>query len=216
MGRTAVPETPALALGLMLAPRDARVLPGWLAANAAPFAALVVLYDGPVVPGTVQDMIHGLAPQPRGSVLLDARPLARDFAAQRNRLARMSPCQWMLMLDADEYMDPDALALLGPALGEFLAQRPGVRVVGFPRTNLLDGVPRHEEDFQFRLVRRDEPWVNTHPAVGASPGCHELPASCLEEVEDKDKAVAVFEAVRIIHPKSGERQAAQDALYESY
>ena len=211
-----MPEAPLLALGLMLAPRDAKFLPEWLAANAAPFAGLALLYDGEAVPGSVQDMVYARAPQPKGSVILDARPLNRDFAAQRARLARMSPCDWMLMLDADEYVEPDALALLAPALATLLAERPHVRVVGFPRINLVDGLARDEEDFQFRLVRRDEPWLNTHPAEGSVPGCHELPSACLERVPDRDKAVAVLEAVRIIHAKSGARQAAQDALYESY
>lgn len=209
-------ESPPVALGLMLAPRDARLLPAWLAANAAPFAGLAVLYDGPTVPATVQDMIDNLAPQPRGSVIVEARPLDRDFAAQRARLARMSPCQWILMLDADERVDLESLALLAPALGELLKRRPHVRVIGFPRTNLVDGEEWTDKDFQFRLVRRDEPWLNTHPAPGASPGCHELPGACLEDVADKDKGVAVLEAVRIIHTKTGERQAAQNALYRTF
>ncbi len=209
-------DRPDLCLGLLLAPADVGLLDQWLADNAGPFDFLAVLYDGPEVPDAVLDKVRTLAPQPGEAVLVQARSLDRDFAAQRSHLAGMSPCEWVFMLDADEHVEPRLLALLAPALGKLLEERPGLRVVGFPRTNLVDGEPSEETDFQFRLVQRGEPWVNTHPRPGARPGCHELPLACVEDAEDKNKALAVLEAVRITHPKSKERQAEQDAFYGTF
>ena len=216
------PPPVPVALGLLLAPRDARLLPGWLAGNAVPFDALAVLYDDQAIPANLSDLLYDHAPQDRARVLLEARPLNRDFAAQRTRLAAMSPCPWLLMLDADERLDQAAQDLLRPALAELLEKRPDLDVIGFPRENRVDGElvpPDHgnARDIQFRLVRRGVSFVNTHPRQGASPGCHEVPAPCLHEFAlDRQGSVAVLEQVHILHAKSAARQRAQNSLYESY
>ncbi|MGE4553440.1 MAG: hypothetical protein AB7D57_10020 [Desulfovibrionaceae bacterium] len=202
---------PSLALGLILAPRDCRWLEAWIRRHAAPFDVLLIIYDGDDVPGTVVDLARAAAPQGPGGLQILPHPLAGDFAAQRNYLARFNPCDWLLMLDADERLDEASLRALRPALDELSRIRPEVRVFGLPRRNTLDGAPTGVwPDRQFRLVRRGVRWRNTCPAPDASPGCHEFPL----EVDDDPAAVAYLDAVVIEHPKTARRQARQNAFYE--
>ncbi len=106
-------------------------------------AAIVILADG-----------EGGERRPAERVLVSRRPLAGDFAAQRNALQDLSPAPWMLQLDADETLSLEAGALL-PALAR-LAEEGGAVSVGLPRRNLVDGAPADlYPDTQYRLNRRE-------------------------------------------------------------
>lgn len=206
------PRLPSLALGLILGEEDGRLLPDWLTRHAAPFDVLLLCWDGEGLPRSVANLAERLAPQPQGRRILMAHPLAGDFAAQRNFLAAQNPCEWLLMLDADERVEPAALIALRRALGLVLQDHPGLRVLGLPRYNTIDGVSTNSwPDTQYRLVRRDVRWRNMYPAPGASPGCHEKPREILEAPE----TVAIMEALVIDHPKSAKRQARQKAFYRT-
>ncbi len=71
----------------------------------------------------------GLTPEP--GILVARRPMAGDFAAQRNALQDLSPAPWMLQLDTDETLAPGTAALL-PALAR-LAEAGGAVSIGLPR-----------------------------------------------------------------------------------
>lgn len=224
------PALPSLALGIILHPRDAGLLPDWLSLHAPIADALLAVVDTDGVDADVtergvaeRDVAHKQVaaaigalfqthPQCQGRELrLRNRALSRDFAAQRNACAALCPCDWLLMLDADERLEPAALKLLRPALARVAAERPGLRVLGFPRKNTLDGVPTGVwPDYQFRLVRRGVRWQNSHPELGASPGCHEMPT----ELQNSPECVALLEAVQILHEKSAAQQRAQNHFYE--
>ncbi|MEF2143965.1 MAG: hypothetical protein V3573_00845 [Desulfovibrionaceae bacterium] len=206
---------PSLALGLILHPCDTPFVARWLERHVPHADALLVVIDapGPEHAPQAETLLQRCFHEHPERLLLRYRPLGRDFAAQRNACAALNPCDWLLMLDADESLEERTLTLLRPALAELLRTRPGLRVLGLPRENLLDGMPTGVwPDYQFRLVRRGVRWRNTHPALNASPGCHEFP----EEVHDRPESVAVLDAVRIRHEKTSDRQVAQNALYDSY
>lgn len=107
------------------------------------FVETVVLLDasaGPDVP---------LPPRTR----LHVRRLAGHFGAQRTALQRLARTPWLLQLDTDETMGPDALACLPGFLRA--ADRDGFAALGLPRRNLVGGVlSDHYPDPQYRLCRR--------------------------------------------------------------
>jgi hypothetical protein len=81
------------------------------------------------------------------------RPLAGDFAAQRNAGQEMARHDWVLQLDADETVEGEALATLGHVAA--LADAGGSLSVGLARRNRVDGVFADLfPDIQYRLNRR--------------------------------------------------------------
>ncbi len=81
------------------------------------------------------------------------RPLAGDFAAQRNAGQEMARHEWVLQLDADETVDGETLAALGHVAA--LADAGGCLSVGLARRNRVDGVLSDLfPDIQYRLNRR--------------------------------------------------------------
>ena len=143
-------DTCAVSLGLLCRPaeRDAvlAALPahgGWTGDVAILLDAEAALPRSAAVPGF-----------PEGAVRVAARPLAGDFAAQRNALQALARRPWMLQLDADEALDPAAGRLL-PALAA-MAEAGAVRSVGLARRNRVDGVLSDMfPDVQYRLNRAD-------------------------------------------------------------
>lgn len=81
------------------------------------------------------------------------RPLAGDFAAQRNAGQEMARHEWVLQLDADETVDAETLAALGHVAA--LADAGGSLSVGLARRNRVDGALSDLfPDIQYRLNRR--------------------------------------------------------------
>ena len=81
-------------------------------------------------------------------------PLAGDFAAQRNRLQDMMQTRWVLQIDTDERPDAALLDAIGWLVAA--ADRDGLRSLGLPRRNLVDGVQSASyPDIQYRLNRSD-------------------------------------------------------------
>jgi hypothetical protein len=111
---------------------------------------LIVLVDGAAPPALPDDRPDFGAMKVR----LEVRPLAGDFAGQRNALQDLSSAPWMLQLDADETLSAETGRNLALLAG--LAERQGVVSVGLPRRNLVDGVlSAIYPDTQYRLNRRD-------------------------------------------------------------
>jgi hypothetical protein len=206
---------PTLALGLIVHPQDAPLLPEFLARHAGHFEAVCVVIDSDnasaaEVNGLAAMVRDHFAPCP-DRLHLAVRPLQRDFAGQRNHCAALNPCDWLLMLDADERIRARSLKLLRPALVELLGRYPQVRVLGLARDNSLDGrTLKTGQDWQYRLVRSTVRWRNTAPELDATPGCHELP----QELHDAPEVVMALEHLVIIHEKTRARQLAQNRFYK--
>jgi len=119
-----------------------------LPAQAAWATDVTILLDAPAAPARAV-AVPGFAP---GAVRVAARPLAGDFASQRNALQDLARAPWMLQLDADEAVDPATGARL-PALAA-LAEAGDVVSVGLPRRNRVDGILSDVyPDVQYRLNR---------------------------------------------------------------
>ena len=87
-----------------------------------------------------------------GTLCIARRPLANDFAAQRNFAQANASRSWVLQLDADETLDGNLLRSLGGLVS--MAERDGILSVGFPRRNRVDGVLSDlYPDIQYRLNR---------------------------------------------------------------
>lgn len=100
-----------------------------------------------------------------------ARPLAGDFAAQRNFLMDAVHSDWVLQLDTDESLTPDN-ARQALVLAE-RAKTQGLRALGLPRRNFVDGVLASlYPDIQYRLLRND---------VRFSGVVHERPVVAFED-----------------------------------
>ncbi|MCJ2059043.1 hypothetical protein MKL09_21190 [Methylobacterium sp. J-048] len=141
-------ERRPVALGVICRPAERESVLATLPAQAAWTADVVILLDAPASPARAV-AVPGFAP---GTVRVAARPLAGDFAAQRNALQDLARAPWMLQLDADEALDPATGARL-PALA-VLAEAGDVVSVGLPRCNHVDGILSDVyPDVQYRLNR---------------------------------------------------------------
>ncbi len=139
-----------VSLGLLCRPGERDGVLADLSAQAAWTDDVAILIDAAASPPRVTDM-PGF---PGGAVRVAARPLAGDFAAQRNALQALGRHPWMLQLDADEAIDPSTGRLL-PALAA-LAEAGSVRSVGLARRNRVDGILSDVyPDVQYRLNGRD-------------------------------------------------------------
>ncbi|MCJ2132223.1 hypothetical protein [Methylobacterium sp. E-045] len=137
-----------VSLGLLCRPQDLEAVLAGLPAHAAWTNDVAILVDAPDGPPSAAP-IRGY---PSGAVRIAARPLADDFAAQRNALQDLSRRAWMLQLDADEALAP-AVGELLPALAA-LAEEGDVLSIGLPRRNRVDGVLSDVyPDVQYRLNR---------------------------------------------------------------
>lgn len=160
----------------------------------------------------------------RSRVQILRASLGGDFAAGRNRLREAARGEWVLYADCDERWDESLVSGI-PGLVAQLARDRKI-ICGFSRANLLDGVlvndvpdsewtpeglrralprtawPPRNSDLQYRLLRRDEPWVGK---------LHESPAG-LQSHPDQVVALRDF---WILHNKSLSRQQKQDRLYRS-
>jgi hypothetical protein len=138
-----------VSLGLLCRPEALGSALAVLAAHAAWTDDVVILLDAPRrAPEAVP-----AAGFPPGAVRVGGRPLAGDFAAQRNALQDLARHPWMLQLDADETLAVEAGRRL-PALAA-LAEASDVVSVGLARRNRVDGALADVyPDVQYRLNRR--------------------------------------------------------------
>ncbi len=111
------------------------------------FGRIVVLLDGSAAEA---DALATRLPW----VQVNRHPLDGDFAAQRNRLQDMLGTRWVLQIDTDERPDAALLAAIGWLVAA--ADRDGLRSLGLPRRNMVDGVQSASyPDIQYRLNRSD-------------------------------------------------------------
>jgi hypothetical protein len=135
-----------------------------------------------------------------GGVRVVCRPLAGDFAAQRNAAQDRAAARWVFQLDLDETVSGDLAARLG-ALAR-LADGGGCLSVGFPRLNLVDGAASDlHPDVQYRLNRRE---VRYRGAV------HERP-----DLGGRWRQGFVALCGRIEHHLTRERVETRSAAYEA-
>lgn len=139
---------PALTLASILAPEDPG-LPQFFAQVPAGLAGAAALWDAdgpPAAPPACAVPVRHMA-----------RPLHKDFAAQRNALLATLAPGWTLVLDADERLAPETWALL-PGLAA-RTEASGAAALALPRLTLYPD-PEHAlagfglwPDLQVRLFR---------------------------------------------------------------
>lgn len=138
-----------VSLGILCRPHEVAGVCRALSADAGWTDEVVILVDDAAA-DTQPIAVGGMPP---GAVRLGARPLGDDFAAQRNALQALSRNDWILQLDADETLSPGTGGRLGALVK--MAQAQGVRSIGLPRRNLVDGVLSDlYPDTQYRLNHR--------------------------------------------------------------
>ncbi|BCA61027.1 hypothetical protein HMP09_0261 [Sphingomonas sp. HMP9] len=142
---TSVPHE--IGLGMMARPADADDIVSIATDFRDDFTRIVVLLDG-----TSDDA--GALAERLPWIEVAHHPLAGDFAAQRNRLQDMMQTRWVLQIDTDERPDAALLDALGWLVAA--ADCDGLRSLGLPRRNLVDGVQSASyPDIQYRLNRSD-------------------------------------------------------------
>jgi len=180
-----------VALAVMARPADADDVVDLATTLRDRFARIVVLLDG-----TDDDLAALVARVPWVSG--HAHPLDGDFAAQRNRLQDLAGTRWVLQLDSDERPDASLLAAIGWLVAG--ADRDGLRSLGLPRRNMVDGAQSAlYPDIQYRLNRSDIRFQNR---------VHERPV-----VPFEDSSLALAGAIE--HRLDGERVRARTRIYEA-
>ena len=155
------------------------------------FARIVVLLDG------TADEAGGLAAR-LPWIEVAHHPLAGNFAAQRNRLQNAMQTRWVLQIDTDERPDAALLDALGWLVAA--ADRDGLRSLGLPRRNLVDGIQSASyPDIQYRLNRSDIRFVGR---------VHERPV-----VPFVESSLALAGALE--HRLDGERVRERTRIYEA-
>ena len=182
---TSVPH--AVTLGMIARASEAEAVAALLDDLRPHFAGAIVLVDGDAAPLAAR--------LPWAQVA--AHPLDGDFAAQRNRVQALAT-GWVLQLDSDERPD----AALVTALGWLVraADRDGLRALGLPRRNLVDGVASALwPDIQYRLTHADIRYAGT---------VHERPVVPFEQT-------ALALAGAIDHHLSRTRVVERSRIYET-
>jgi len=151
-------------------------------------------------------------------------PLGGDFAGARNRLREAARGPWVLYADCDERWDESLVSNVPQLVAQL--DRDRKIICGFPRANLIDGVPVNDvpdsewtpqglrrslprtswpprnADLQYRLLRREESWVGK---------LHETPA----RLSSHAAHVVALRDFWILHNKGLSRQEKQDRFYRS-
>jgi hypothetical protein len=143
-------EQRPVTLGLICRESEIDAVLAALPRHAGWASEAVVLADGAERPLSAF-AVEGFA---SGAVRIAHRPLAGDFAAQRNALQGLAGNPWVMQLDADETL-PEGAANLLPALAR-MGEEDGLLSIGLPRDNLVDGQRSDVfPDVQYRLNRRE-------------------------------------------------------------
>lgn len=181
----------AIGLGIMARPADADDIVEIATQYRTAFARIVILLDGSA------DEAGELAARVPWTEVAH-HPLAGDFAAQRNRLQDAMRTRWVLQIDTDERPDTALLDALGWLVAA--ANRDGLRSLGLPRRNLVDGVQSASyPDIQYRLNRSDIRFVGR---------VHERPV-----VPFVESSLALAGALE--HRLDGERVRERTRIYEA-
>ena len=137
----------SIGLGIMARSADSNDVVEIATQYRTVFTRIVVLLDG-----TEQEAADLAARLPWIEVAHHS--LAGDFAAQRNRLQDAVKTRWVLQIDTDERLDTAMIGALGWLVAA--ADRDGLRSLGLPRRNLVDGVQSASyPDIQYRLNRNE-------------------------------------------------------------
>ncbi len=143
---------PRISFASVLSPEEPD-LEDFFAAIPEVVSEVVALWDAPDVPAAAR--AASISPLPVRHL---ARPLGRDFAAQRNAMLAACREDWVFFLDADERPDT-ALAAMLPGLSDV----PGVLAFAFPRLTLYPDAEHAKvgyglwPDLQTRFFRRLNP-----------------------------------------------------------
>ena len=181
----------AVGLGLIARPADVNDIVEIATDYRAPFGRIVVLLDG-----TADEAGELAARLPWIEVA--HHPLAGDFAAQRNRLQDAMQTRWVLQIDTDERPDAALLDALGWLVAA--ADRDGLRSLGLPRRNFVDGTQSASyPDIQYRLNRSD---------IRFAGRVHERPV-----VPFVESSLALAGALE--HRLDGERVRERTRIYEA-
>ncbi|MBI5519473.1 MAG: glycosyl transferase family 2 [Desulfovibrio sp.] len=142
-------DTPRLSVAAILSPAEPD-LPGFFAQLPSWLHELVLVWDAPVLPDC-----SGLPLPEAFPVWQAARPLERDFAAQRNAMLEACGGDWVFSLDADERLSPEDWAALPLLCADHEAAAWHFpRVTPYPRPeSALTGFGLWP-DIQLRLYRR--------------------------------------------------------------
>lgn len=195
----AAASRPGVALGCITKADELDLVVDLIEAHSTCFAEAVIVVDGdPGEAPLFREKFTRFAD--RLPVTVDAHPLDRDFGRQRNRVQQLARSGWLLHLDTDETPDTRLAANLGWIVAD--AERHGDRVVGFPRINLVDGIPSaFYPDTQYRLIRSD---IRFTGKVHESP----LPGLHWRQIHQSLGGA-------ICHRLSGERVRARSVQYEA-
>jgi hypothetical protein len=178
-------------LAVMARPADAEDVVGLATTLRHEFARIAVLIDG-----SEEECASIVARVPW--VLGYAHPLDGDFAGQRNRLQDLAGTRWVLQLDSDERPDAALLAAIGWLVAG--ADRDGLRSLGLPRRNMVDGAQSAlYPDIQYRLNRSD---------IRFEGRVHERPV-----VPFAESSLALAGAIE--HRLDGDRVRARTKIYEA-
>ena len=181
----------AIGLGIMARPADANDIVEIATHYRTASTRIVVLLDG-----TADEAGEIAARVPWIEVA--HHPLSGDFAAQRNRLQDIVQTRWVLQIDTDERLDDALLDALGWLVAA--ADRDGLRSLGLPRRNLVDGVQSASyPDIQYRLNRSD---------IRFAGRVHERPV-----VPFVESSLALAGALE--HRLDGERVRERTRIYEA-
>ncbi|WP_332799597.1 hypothetical protein [Sphingomonas sp. PB2P12] len=187
----AVTTAHQIGLGMIARARDADDIVALVTLLRDDFTRIVVLLDGDA---SEADSLSARMPW----VEVAHHPLDGDFAGQRNRLQDMMQTRWVLQIDTDERPDDALIAAIGWLAAA--ADRDGLRSLGLPRRNLVDGVQSASyPDIQYRLNRSD---------IRFAGRVHERPV-----VPFVESSLALAGALE--HRLDGERVRERTRIYEA-
>jgi len=142
--------------------------------------------------------------------------LNKDFATFKNNLKLNCTGDYILFVDADEYLSEHLLKLLK----QVLQSNPNVECYGIPRVNTVDGLTEsHIKQWGWRVDERKRiNWPDYQTRI-----CKNVPhiqwVGKVHEKLDGFKTSSVFPADyedwALIHPKHIKRQELQNQLYET-
>lgn len=158
--------------------------------NVAPYVDEMIIVDGGSTDKTLE-----IARSFNARIFQS--PWKEDFAAQRNISLKHAKNDWILVIDADEIYEKKLLE----ALQSLALNNIGIDAFAFPRKNFIDGKQTSAyPDHQTRFFKRDKEIRYERLIHEVVVGFHRI-ASPMD--------------LHIIHKKTSERQALQNAHYDS-